>query len=514
LAAAGGAAAAAAVPAIFIPKLARAWGARPADVLPAVDAPYRVLEIFLYGGMSAWETFYLRQDGAWSDWFGAKADFQALSWCSGGPSGGAIMANGADSASHPVFLGPGTKPLWDLRHRLRTFVVRHNLGPHEAAIPYAVSGLRLGNARLAGMGAHIQRFAQTNLGLSVSRPRSYVLMPPGLFDESRLMAMTASGQHPGSAKPMLLRLGGGDAFVAALARPGMTMDHDRLVDVYRDQYRRSLRWGGPSVAPTPEQHRVSRGHGFAAYQAAIDGVLHADDVEAIFDSPSRLNAGTSTTCGAGGTYGGTDYTRKGIELAAHLFANEARYVGIVDGGLEQVMGAAYDTHNAHPRILAFNLHATLSALRDAVDPPGGGAPLIDLDQTLVVLNTEFGRTRGYYGTSSSDPLDHGRDHNPEGYAISLLGGPIGRSVGGTPRANAGVRGTVDDDGFAIESVGGTFVGQTVTDVIAGVLLAAGINPRAPEVFGVGDLSNAVATGGDSDATTMGRLAEVILGVTG
>ena len=503
---------AAAGPLVFSRRHARAWGEPSGFTLP--DPRYRVLEIFIYGGLSPWETFYVRSDGGYADWFEFKSRFEALSWCSDGPGSGETQANGNDMAGNAVRLGPATQPLWGLRNRLRILPVRHNLLPHEAAIPYTLTGNRLGNPRLAGLGAHIQRFAQTVLPIGQSRPRSYVVFPPTptLFDESRLVAMTATGMHPGSARPLLLRIGEGAAFRAALGREGIGPNHDRMVDVYRDQFRRDLRWAGSSVTPTPEQHRVLRSPGFENYNAALEGVLHTEDIEPIIDSDSLLTASTSAGCGlvGGAPHTGPDYTRCAINLAGHLFDNDARYVGLVDVGLIRAgTGGGYDTHpeSEHARLTSFNLHALLSAVRDAVTAPSGGSPRINLDDTLIVLNTEFGRTP-YVG------LDGGRDHHPEGYVMCLLGGPIGRMEGGTPRANAGVGGAMDAAGLTIDEFAGSFLGLTPTDVMAAVLLAAGINPREPEVFAAGDFSSGVSSAGDSDQTTMQRLASRVLGIPG
>lgn len=504
---AAGAVAAAASPILLPRKNAYAWGERPAT--PFSDAPYKVLEIFLYGGLSPWENFHVREDGRYADWFSYKSRFDALSWCPSVPGMGRLPF-GTDRAGNAMFLGASTAPLWDLASRLRVLPVRHNLGPHEAAIPYALTGLRLGNARLAGLGAHIQRFSQEAIPLSTPLPRSYVVFPPSyaVADESRLVAMTATGTHPGSARPLFLRLGDGAQFVTALERSNVGFQHDRLLDAYRDQYRRALRWGGPDVDGMVRNDHLTRSPAFGAYNAAVEGVLHAQDLRGVF-TPGALTPAPGSGCGRIGAapHAGTDFTGRGIALAGHLFANGARYVGVVDVGLVRAgTGGGYDTHPEaeHARLTAFNLQATLASLRAAI---GAG---INLDETLVVLNTEFGRTPDV-------GREGGRDHHPEGYVMALLGGPIGRNVGGVARANRGVGGAMDGDGLALERhpTTGVPIGLTPTDVLGGVLLAAGINPRANEVYGVGDFSEAIASsGGGDDADTARRLAATVLGISG
>ena len=67
----------------------------------------------------------------------------------------------------------------------------------------------------------------------------------------------------------------------------------------------------------------------------------------------------------------------------------------VNGGFLQVTGAAggYDTHDYCAETQARNLFATLKALMDVIAAPGDTAPdKINLDETLIILNTDFGRT--------------------------------------------------------------------------------------------------------------------------
>ena len=68
----------------------------------------------------------------------------------------------------------------------------------------------------------------------------------------------------------------------------------------------------------------------------------------------------------------------------------------------------------------------MAALMEIINQPGEGDPAkIDLDDTLVVINCEFGRTP-YRQTSGGET---GTNHWPQGYVNVMMGGPIGGSNG-------------------------------------------------------------------------------------
>jgi uncharacterized protein (DUF1501 family) len=85
-----------------------------------------------------------------------------------------------------------------------------------------------------------------------------------------------------------------------------------------------------------------------------------------------------------------------------------------------------------------------------------------LDETIVVIGTEFGRTPGA-------EKSNGRDHHPYGFSVALAGGGI---QGGT------VHGATDELGFhAAEHR------HYVTDVHATVLTLLGLDHRRLEIPG-------------------------------
>jgi hypothetical protein len=85
-----------------------------------------------------------------------------------------------------------------------------------------------------------------------------------------------------------------------------------------------------------------------------------------------------------------------------------------------------------------------------------------LDETLVVIGTEFGRTPGAQGSD-------GRDHHPYGFSIALAGGGIRGGI---------THGATDELGFhAVENR------HYVTDLHATLLWQLGIHPRSLEITG-------------------------------
>jgi hypothetical protein len=85
-----------------------------------------------------------------------------------------------------------------------------------------------------------------------------------------------------------------------------------------------------------------------------------------------------------------------------------------------------------------------------------------LDDTLVVIGTEFGRTPGAQGSD-------GRDHHPYGFSIALAGGGVKGGI---------AHGATDELGFhAVEER------HYVTDLHATILHQMGLDPRSLEVPG-------------------------------
>ncbi|MCA9573633.1 MAG: hypothetical protein KC656_37620, partial [Myxococcales bacterium] len=150
-----------------------------------------------------------------------------------------------------VNLGPLTIPLRnrpDILARMRIVVMRHDLEPHEAAIPQALSGMRLGSPRMVGMGAHMQR----HFGDLAARPEpyAYVLQPENIIGTDNTRAADAIGLHPGSARPLALKINSSQAFLTQLDRANLgdrRAAWDALAQHYAEAARARYRSGGDDL---------------------------------------------------------------------------------------------------------------------------------------------------------------------------------------------------------------------------------------------------------------------------
>lgn len=143
--------------------------------------------------------------------------------------------------------------------------------------------------------------------------------------------------------------------------------------------------------------------------------------------------------------------------ARKLVEKGVRFVQIFHGS--NGGAGAWDAHGG--------LKAGHSALCAQVDQPIA-ALIADLkqrgllDETLVVIGTEFGRTPGAQGSD-------GRDHHPYGFSIVLAGGGIKSGI---------AHGTTDELGFhAVEDR------HYVTDLHATILHQLGLDARRMEIPG-------------------------------
>lgn len=433
----------------------------------------RVLEIFLCGGVSQYESFYCVPEHGKSDnthWhlFENSSELGlALEAC--GISEPALEPFAEDALGQVVHLGPFAAPLRrrpDLVQRLRVNVTEHDLAPHEAAIPLALSGRSLGSPRVAGLGAHIQQhFARVE---DSGAPLAYVLTSSSMNTVfiDNLRALTATGSYSALARPLELQVDGATEFIQRLERPAVgasSSQVDGLIAAYADAYAAELTPPGTAAAV-----RAPR---FADFRAASAAMTHAEALRETFDAAAFVpQAGTS--CGATVA---VDSVQMQLGLAARLLTHPsrpARYVCVVDTGFVPNTngGGAYDSHSDNVSIQARNLTHTLSELTQRIRAPGETASdKIDLDSTLVVLTTEFGRTPYAEGVT-------GRNHWPYGYAQAFLGGPI-RTPGVSGACDAGARGV-----------------EAATPAASRIaaLLALGIWPFGPEAFNVADVPGALS----------------------
>lgn len=458
-----------------------AWGDAPTadsalELLGPGDRAEKCLEVFLYGGMGCFESFYVVPEyGAPDDpnpalrgqqWYSFQNRHQEVFGGDCGWSDPAtwMMPWKPDSLGMTVNLGPIVRALRerpDLLERMRVVVMQHDLEPHEAAIPLALSGFRLGNPRMAGMGAHVQRYFAEREPSRIT-PFSYVFMPSSSFSTDNVLVASAVGMHPGSARPLSIKVSNNTNIGDLIGREVVGADSvrlDPLLDWYADRAR--ARYSDP-VSGLP-----LRSHAIDDHQYAIASLLNAENLQAII-TPDILDAFPGDSCKFDNN---EDIPGMSLKAAVQLLQDPtqaARYVNVIDGGLEIADGGGgYDTHFEHLETQASNLNHTLSEIAARINAPAEGDPdKLDLDETMVLVTTEFGRTPFSQGAKGSN-------HHPYGYVQIILGGPVKAD-------HAGVGGAIGPDGVAVEFL-------TPSEFRAGMLLGMGMYPFSPESFAVGDI---------------------------
>ncbi len=504
LRATGGAAAAVAVGRWFTgPSWAEPFGAVPerarSVMLPPARQARRVLEVFLYGGVSQWESLYLVRDYGRPDdpehprtqyytfdHDGPGGNRRALTAC-GFPGGELGQAFARDELGAAVELGPFAHRLWqrpDVTARMRLVVQRHALEPHEAAVPQALTGRPVGQPAAAGLGAHIQRYHVEREPGDRAAPWSYVFATGGVAGDN-VSAAAATGAHPGAARPLLIKIDNAERFARLLDREelraaGPLEPYDALMRTYVDAHGRRLSWQGTPV----------RSRRFADLAIAAGTVARSEAIADVLE-PRLFDDRAGAACGQSR---GRDIPAMSLEAARHLLTHPtqpARYVCVSDIGLyEAAGGGGYDTHDDNAADTARNLDNVLRSLLAIINAPGEADPTkLSLDDTLVILNTEFGRTPWAQGNSD------GRNHHPYGYVTAFLGGTI-------TSAERGVHGAIGRDGRAVASA------VTPAENRIAALLALGIWPFSPEAFAVSDVPGAAS---EEDAAA--RATARVLGVT-
>lgn len=199
----------------------RLWGgpadATQASLLPS-STPDGILELFLLGGVSAYETFYCvpelndpSQGGdyagqGWWQFLDGPDGIEARMASCGGGDRPLLEEFGTDANGRGVHLGPWLWPLrerLDLVSRMRILVTRHDQFPHPGGNPIAMTGLRFGSPRMAGTASHIQRFFAERAPDRVA-PFGHVLLPRNRHAEiNNAQAGAALGLHRAAARPLV-----------------------------------------------------------------------------------------------------------------------------------------------------------------------------------------------------------------------------------------------------------------------------------------------------------------------
>ncbi|MCE9578497.1 MAG: DUF1501 domain-containing protein [Deltaproteobacteria bacterium] len=469
-------------------------------MLPENRRAKRVLEVFLYGGISQWETLYLvrnygrptdpqyaNQQYYTFDFDGQGGTRAAYQQC-GLPAGGEIgqaFAKDADGAD--VELGPFARRLWprtDILDRMRLVVQRHKLEPHEAAVPQALTGRPVGQPSAAGLGSHIQRYLSDREGPERSAPWSYVFATGGISGDN-VSAAAATGAHPGRARPLLVKIDNAASFARLLARAevsgaGDKALYDALERTYVADYGKRLTWKGGQPVRANRYGDLAVAAGTVERTDAIRGVLDAP----LFTDRAGAACGDSTQ---------RDIPGMSLNAARALLTHPtqpARYVCVSDVGLREASGGGgYDTHSQNAYDTARNFDNMLRSLLSIINAPGENDPTkLSLDDTLIILNTEFGRTPW-----SQDGGD-GRNHHPYGYVTAFIGATVSA-------AEKGIYGAIGPDGVATTAA-------TPAENRIGALLSLGIWPFAQEAFAVSDV-----TGAASEEEAVKLATQRILGVS-
>jgi hypothetical protein len=462
-------------------------GADSALALPEARRAKNVLEIFLDGGLSPWETFYAVDDEAygkatgemwWTFQSGTSSIASALSGCGDVFGGPMLQPFAVDSLGAQVNLGPFIHPLRsraDLEGRLRLHVVSHDVFPHMPAVTLASSGVKLGQPRLAGLGTLVQRgFAAQQ---PLNRPVSYVI------GEEWIDAFQATGMHPAHFRPVGLRVSELEYFVGALHATNQAeaeRPRNPLLELYTSRFGSRLvdrSRSAPSRAPTLRH-----------FEAALEMRQHLPALESLLAASVPAHGDGLHVCDV---HLPIDGSRRQLELAAALLNAEpdgARYVVIDDSAYEA--GASdhgYDTHSDHARVSARKVLHFFQQLAGIINEPGEHDPRkIDLDRTMVVINTEFGRSPGAQSVS-------GRNHYPTAYVTAMLGGPVGPD-------QRGIVGAIDREALPVSPL-------HPAESRAAILVALGINPFDHDGFSQSDIADV-----DTERDALAKLREVVLGV--
>lgn len=459
------------------PRTAQAaWGEWPEDkmdaLLPANRRAKNVLEVYMYGGVNPWDTFYTVPgwggNSRFLNAYQAETNNYFNNVC--GFSGNLSEEFAEDEGGTMVHLGPWTWPLRqrpDIVDRMRILTTRHDQFAHEGANPLMLSGSRLGSPRLAGVGSSIQRYFLEQPGGLRATPYAWVLYPGSEFATDNVRAASSVGLHPGTATPLSLTVASNSKLFDLLARDTVDSfrpEFDAAIGYYEQRYRNRFRFGGKG-SPTRSQTRDN--YEFANFtrnnSAAIQGVLDPMFFQNINDAECNRDQKSMPAMQA--------------RLAAALLTrnnDQARFVQMIDAGLDPHPSAGHDTHWDHVDFSAPNVSHTLAKLAEIINEPNEDDPdKINLDDTLIVLTTEFGRTAAKQG-------DTGLNHWPGGFCTVLIGGPV----------TAAEKGVV---GYATEEEGFAEKWMNPAEIRMTIMAALGIYPFSSQTFAVGDVGGGVET---------------------
>ena len=466
---------------------AAGWGTWPTDradlMIPEELRPQSVLELNFHGGITPWETFYSIPEWGQGNYTylnlfedSAVANRSSTFYANCGYGGTDYVTPFADAGGETVGLGPWLYPLKqrpDILSRMRILVQSHTVLAHEGANPLSFTGDFLGNPRMAGVGAPIQRYFSEQPGGERAVPYSFILYPGGAgLSAFNVASASTIGFHPGSARPLNVTVSQDSVLADLLSRPGLDNSNaaafDAAVSHYMQAYENRFRSHGVGQP----LRSLERGN----YEFANFARQNANELIEVLE-PSLFAEQQGQTCGYPPTL---DMPAMMANVARSLLTrptNRARYVNWIDTGIFPRPEVGYDVHNEHvlytARSVPYTFQQLVNIIRDPANPTPNDDQLIDLDETMVIINMEFGRTP-YRQT----PTSSGTNHWPYGYVNVLIGGPI-RQGSGSPGAS--IYGYItEDEGRAQEFV-------TTTENRIMVLMALGIYPFSSQSYAVADV---------------------------
>ena len=472
--------------------------------------PDGILEVFLLGGLTPWETFYAApshgnpqrpspyQGQQWWSFQNPPASLSVPEWYTNcvGSSSPLLTPWQTDSNGIEVFLGPFIESLRqrpDILSRMKVWVMRHDTEPHELSIPLAMSGHPLGNPRMASLGAHIQRYFSERNGTRTA-PYAYTVYMNALQLAAAGKAASSVGLHRASSRPLEVALSAAPTLPLQLPRTTVAGYRDELDALLRHYQKTAANRLGRGKLPD------LRSPGFDDYTFARSALENHQALTGLLTN-ELLSSDYIDLClpqevpdGPGSIV--RDEVETGLRTATRLLTahtDAARYVQFVDSGIyTDPVGQGYDAHGNHVVQSAPNIHHLVTQLVRQINEPGENDPTkLDLDRHFILLNTEFGRSP-YPEVSPRNPHGGGTDHWPWGYVVVGFGGFIREQ-------QAGLLGAIGENGIATEFI-------TPAEHRAALLSAMGIWPFTEESFAVGDIRD---VGTELDAAVF--LREHILG---
>jgi len=453
----------------FLTGMGAGFGAVTAGYVPMARAscgglatPYRVLEINLRGGMSAFDTVlwserYYDLNRTTTPGVGQIAEDVLQQELNEPGVMGAVPIGGATQylwASTDA-LGPlTTNPLFN--DRWRVVCMGHDFTPHEVAVPYALTGTTQGREYHAGMGAWVK---DCPVAGSPVEP-SYIFYAQTTTSTAQIAAsVTGLG---GTASPVLVPWNGGSADTALFMRDPQT--RDGVVQALQGVYEERLQY-----------HAGVRSSAYQTYESARHTLEDAED------NVKNGIANALTT--------GANQLEASVRTAIRMLkSGDARYICVVDSATSG--GSPFDTHGhadytLHTHFWPYETHGDKHR-RMLAEALAGLAELSgsDLDNIMVIVTTEFGRYKmDHKRDINGDPLrdnngnlvappSSNSEHWPAGYAQLVIGGEVG--IGAPSSIETRLAGHIDDLGYARKSVGGA-PGYTPAEFRAAMLYAAGID---------------------------------------